>query len=405
MIGSVIVVKPDEYAQWLAGGAQGGGEEAHENPVQGGEPGKVQGQDGAEVRGGTAEAGEKLFQQSGCSTCHIDNGKGPGPSFVGLYGNPVHLTNGQTTTADDAFIRECILTPDTRRVAGYAPLMPSFQGQLSDEQVLDLIAYIRSMSAKPGKQQEQEGVGGVQGGRTAAAEAQGGPAAAGEKLFQQSGCSACHVAAGKGLGPSFVGLYGNPVHLTNGQTVTADDAFIRECILTPDARRVAGYAPIMVSFQAQLSEEQILDLIAYIRSLSAAPGKPQEQEGVGGVQGGGTGKAAEAQGGAAAAGEKLFQQNGCAMCHADNGKGLGPSLVGVYGHPVHLTNGQTVNADDAYVRESILDPNAKIVAGYTPMMPSFQGQLSDEQILDLIAYIRSMSAEPGKQQEQEEEKK
>src|ERR1019366_4782059 len=170
---------------------------------------KQQERKGIGAQGGTAAAGEKLFQQSGCSTCHLDNGKGPGPSFVGLYGNPVHLTNGQTTTANDAFIRECILNPDTRRVAGYAPMMPSFQGQLSDAQILDLIAYIRSKSAKPGKQQEQKGVG-EQGETAKASGAQGGAAEAGEKLFQQRGCSACHPATGKGLGPSLTGVYGHP---------------------------------------------------------------------------------------------------------------------------------------------------------------------------------------------------
>jgi cytochrome c oxidase subunit 2 len=148
MIGSVIVVGPDEYARWAAGGVQGATTAAA--GAQGGATAP------AGAKGGTEEAGEKLFQQSGCSTCHLDNGKGPGPSFVGLYGKSVHLTNGQTVTADDAFIRECILTPDAKRVAGYAPIMPSFQGQLSDEQILDAIAYIRSMSAKPGKRQEQE---------------------------------------------------------------------------------------------------------------------------------------------------------------------------------------------------------------------------------------------------------
>ena len=290
----------------------------------------------AGAQGGSAAAGEKLFQQHGCAVCHLAAGKGLGPSFAGLYGNPVHLTSGQTVTADDAYIRECILNPNVRRVAGYPPLMMSFQGQLSEGEILDVIAYIRSLGA--GKGQEKEAAGaqggtapaGAPGGTTppagaqggaAPAGAQGGAAAAGEKVFQQHGCPVCHPAAGKGLGPSFAGLYGNPVQLTSGQTVTADDAYIRECILTPDVRRVAGYPPIMMSYQGQLSEEEILNVIAYIRSLGA--GKGQEKEGVG-VPGGAA--PAGAQGGAAAAGEKLFQQHGCPVCHPAAGKGLGPSL-------------------------------------------------------------------------------
>ena len=62
----------------------------------------------------------------------------------------------------------------------------------------------------------------------------------------------------------------------------------------------------------------------------------------------------------------------------------------MYGSTVKLSSGQTVLADDAYIRESILNPSAKIVAGYTPLMPTFQGQLSEEQILQLTAYIKSL---------------
>ena len=65
-----------------------------------------------------------------------------------------------------------------------------------------------------------------------------------------------------------------------------------------------------------------------------------------------------------AAGQKIFQQSGCGTCHLADGTGPGPSLLGVYGQPVRLTNGQTVTADDAYVRESIVNPSAKIVLGF-----------------------------------------
>ena len=74
---------------------------------------------------------------------------------------------------------------------------------------------------------------------------------------------------------------------------------------------------------------------------------------------------------------------------------LGPSLLGVYGQPVKLVGGDTVTADDAYVRESILQPKAKIVLGYTPIMPTFQGQLTEEQINNVIAYIRALGKSPS----------
>jgi len=94
----------------------------------------------------------------------------------------------------------------------------------------------------------------------------------------------------------------------------------------------------------------------------------------------------------AAAGAQLYQQFGCITCH---GTGKGPSYAGLYGKPVLLSNGQTVIADDNYLRESILDPSAKIVKGYTAIMPTFRGQLTEEQILQLIAYIKSLGNAEG----------
>jgi cytochrome c oxidase subunit II len=94
------------------------------------------------------------------------------------------------------------------------------------------------------------------------------------------------------------------------------------------------------------------------------------------------------------AGQKLFAEKACVTCHAADGTGRAPSLNGVYGAKVLLADGSTVTADDAYIRESILLPNAKIVAGYQPVMPAFQGQLTEEQILSLTAYMKSLQSEP-----------
>jgi cytochrome c oxidase subunit II len=94
------------------------------------------------------------------------------------------------------------------------------------------------------------------------------------------------------------------------------------------------------------------------------------------------------------AGEKLFAEKACSTCHLGNGTGRAPSLNGVYGGTVHLADGTSVTADETYIRESILDSNAKIVAGYQPLMPSFQGQLTEEQILSLTAYIKSLQSQP-----------
>jgi len=95
------------------------------------------------------------------------------------------------------------------------------------------------------------------------------------------------------------------------------------------------------------------------------------------------------------AGEKLFAERSCLACHASDGKGRGPSLNGFFGGKVKLADGSTVTADEQYFRESLFNPNAKIVAGYQPQMPSYQGQLTEEQTLDLISYVKSLQAEPA----------
>jgi cytochrome c oxidase subunit II len=92
----------------------------------------------------------------------------------------------------------------------------------------------------------------------------------------------------------------------------------------------------------------------------------------------------------AVTGEKLFTELGCVTCHRSDTQGRGPNLVGVYGKPVMLEDGRTLTADENYIRESIVDPGAKIVKGFKPVMPTFQGQISDEQLNALVAYVKSL---------------
>src|SRR4029453_16952564 len=97
----------------------------------------------------------------------------------------------------------------------------------------------------------------------------------------------------------------------------------------------------------------------------------------------------------AASGEKLFEQLGCNTCHRADTTGRGPTLDGLFGRQVHLANGQTIVADESYLRESIVNPQAKLVAGYQPIMPTFQGLVSEEGLLQLVAYIKEMKAAPS----------
>jgi cytochrome c oxidase subunit II len=123
MGGWVTVMEPTDYAAWLSG--SGGGEA---NPVT---------------------VGEKLFAEKACVTCHLANGTGRAPSLNGLYDAQVLLAGGATVTADEAYIRESILQPNAKIVAGYQPLMPTFQGQLTEEQIIALTEYIKSLQSQP----------------------------------------------------------------------------------------------------------------------------------------------------------------------------------------------------------------------------------------------------------------
>jgi cytochrome c oxidase subunit 2 len=102
----------------------------------------------------------------------------------------------------------------------------------------------------------------------------------------------------------------------------------------------------------------------------------------------------------AVAGERLFQQLACNSCHGETASRRGPSLAGLYGSTVQLQGGGTVTADDDYIRESILNPQAKIVAGYQPLMPTFKGLISEDGLLEIVSYVKSLAREERQQAKQ-----
>jgi cytochrome c oxidase subunit 2 len=116
MIGRVVVMKPGDYEAWLAG-------------VTPDEP--------------PAVSGARLFVSLGCAQCHGQIA----PTLAGLYGKSVQLSDGSTVVADEEYLRESIENPPARIVAGFEPRMPSFRGQLTPEQVGQLVAYIKSLAA------------------------------------------------------------------------------------------------------------------------------------------------------------------------------------------------------------------------------------------------------------------
>ena len=102
--------------------------------------------------------------------------------------------------------------------------------------------------------------------------------------------------------------------------------------------------------------------------------------------------------GLARRGEALFRSLNCSGCHAENSSVHAPDLHNLFNHRVHLSDGRTVIADEAYLRDSILQPGRDVVAGFQPVMPSFQGQLSEPQLVELLAYLKSLSGSGSAQQ-------
>jgi cytochrome c oxidase subunit II len=123
MIGSIYVMEPAEYQAWLSGGR---------------------------AAGSMASNGEKLFRDLACINCHHLEDQGRCPNLTALYGTQVKLSDGRTVKFDEAYIRESVLNPAAKVVSGFQPIMPTFQGLVTEEGLLQLIEYIKSLGKKPG---------------------------------------------------------------------------------------------------------------------------------------------------------------------------------------------------------------------------------------------------------------
>lgn len=123
MIGWIYAMEQPQYQAWLQQGA---------------------------AEGSLASDGEKLFHQGGCANCHHFDGHGPGPDLRGLYGTTVELADGTTTVADDAYIRRKLMDPRATTVRGFDKnVMPNFSKLVTEEDAIQLIAYIRSLGPAP----------------------------------------------------------------------------------------------------------------------------------------------------------------------------------------------------------------------------------------------------------------
>jgi cytochrome c oxidase subunit 2 len=137
MIGQVVVMEPQDYEAWLAGGR---------------------------TTGTAVENGEKLFTQQGCITCHKTDSSGRGPVLTAVFGSTVQLMDGRRVVVDENYLRESIMNPQAKIVLGYQPIMSTFQGTVSEENLLQLIAYIKSLKA-PAAESESPAAAGRSGGQ------------------------------------------------------------------------------------------------------------------------------------------------------------------------------------------------------------------------------------------------
>ncbi len=118
MIGQIVVMEPNDYQTWLSGGAE---------------------------EGSLASAGQKLFADLACNTCHRPDAQGRGPVLQNLFGKTIETTAGERVVVDEAYIRESILNPQAKVTVGFQPIMPTFQGLVTEEQLLELIEYVKSL--------------------------------------------------------------------------------------------------------------------------------------------------------------------------------------------------------------------------------------------------------------------
>ena len=120
MIGEITVLTPDDYKKWLQESTSGMS---------------------------LAQNGERLFASMGCNACHSGNAAARGPNLAGVYGTKLTLTDGSQVLVNDAYLRDAILNPSQHVTAGYAPIMPTYQGQISEDGLIDLVEYVKNLQS------------------------------------------------------------------------------------------------------------------------------------------------------------------------------------------------------------------------------------------------------------------
>jgi len=195
-------------------------------------------------------------------------------------------------------------------------------------------------------------------------------AAEGERLLAKYGCTACHsLDGGKGVGPTFQGLFGRPVTvMTDGKkrTLATDADYIRRSVLQPLADLVEGFPPVMPAYAGQMPEHDLEEILEYFVKAGAG-GKER--------------------------GKTLLQEKGCLGCHSlDGTPRVGPTFQGIFGRRVTVEKGgekRSLTADTDYLRESISAPAAAVVEGFPPVMPAY-ADLAEEDLEAIVDYLRDL---------------
>ncbi len=195
--------------------------------------------------------------------------------------------------------------------------------------------------------------------------------AQGRQIAEDQGCLGCHSLDGSpSVGPTWKGLFGKTETLVDGSTVQVDEEYLRQSIVDPNVSVVEGYSPIMPAYE--LSDEELKALIDFTIAQT------------GNEDSAGSGDDLAEQG------RLLAEAQGCLGCHSiDGSASVGPTWKGLYGKTETLVDGNRVEVDEEYLKESIVDPNATIVEGYSPIMPSYS--FSTEEMDAMIAYTKGLS--------------
>ena len=441
MAGKIIAMEPEAYQAWLSG-----------------QPVVKPGEEETPAPGGNVALGEQIFTEQGCSGCHTDQNTPVAPTLHGIYGEETVLTDGSTVTVDDAYLHESIVDPGAKLVEGYNDIMPKNYGaDLSEEQIQALIDYIKSLSGvapEPGAPAGAPGQGEAVPPGTAT---ELSPEAM--EIYTAAGCNACHGQKLEGqIGPNLAGLgVGYIKHVVrNGVEGTAMAPYgpdrLSDADLDTLARSIHALSLAATGLQVNPTVAQHLqeaaaafdagDMDATKASLEAALAACGQMGGQATLKtmlhmldkgdteylkmrfdillAGQVGEApmpeptqaleaeptqapeptpteaaqapeAPTGEGDPVAGEEAFVKNGCQACHTDQDTPVAPSLHGIYGEETKLADGGSVLVDDAYLLESIVDPHAKLVEGYGPVMPPTYANLDPQVLQDIVAYIKSLS--------------